>query len=104
MPPSWKEGRVKLDGKEFQLWKFAVLTRDKWRCRRCGSPSNLHVHHIRKRSDLRLDTLENGIALCARHDGRGCHQLVEAGKIDILPEVEGHPVDANKLVRFRFTE
>lgn len=70
-----KRQRVKLTGEAFKQWKLKVLTRDGWRCRRCGSRQNLSCHHIQKRSDLRLDTLENGCTLC-----NDCHEMVE-GKV-----------------------
>jgi 5-methylcytosine-specific restriction endonuclease McrA len=98
--PLWKQGRVKLTGPAFTKWREAVLNRDHWRCRRCNSPERLHVHHIIKRSDIRLDTLENGITLC-----HVCHDLAEGKvknrKLIILPAVEGDAVNANGLVRFR---
>ena len=101
-PAPQKEGRVRLNGAAFERWKKAVLDRDGWKCRRCDRPYNLSVHHIRKRSDLRLDTMENGITLCAR-----CHDAAE-GKgpqpIVLLPEHEGEPINANGIVRFRYRD
>lgn len=78
-----------------------VLTRDGWRCRRCNCNQNLQVHHIQKRSDLRLDTPENGCTLCNCHQHR-CHDMVE-GKVPgkrvvILGD------NANKVLRFRWAE
>jgi 5-methylcytosine-specific restriction endonuclease McrA len=50
-----------------RVW-MKVLTRDGWRCQICGSSSNLHVHHIMRRSSLVNDEEENLITLCA-----SCH-------------------------------
>ena len=46
-----------------------VLTRDRWRCRACGHPGDLEVHHVVRLADggapLALDNLRT---LC-----RSCH-------------------------------
>jgi hypothetical protein len=47
-------------------WRAAVLARDRWRCRWCGSAVHLCVHHVREMSrwpGLVLD-LDNGLTLC----------------------------------------
>jgi predicted restriction endonuclease len=54
----------------YQVWRKAVLKRDMYRCQKCGSRLNLHVHHIlpfSKYPELRFE-VTNGITLCA-----GCH-------------------------------
>jgi len=63
-------------GKDFVR---SVLTRDKYRCKRCNSvklkPKHLHVHHIRPWAGnelLRFD-LENAITLC-----QPCHSWVHS--------------------------
>jgi hypothetical protein len=56
--------------KTYQVWRKAVLKRDKHCCQKCGSRLNLHVHHIlpfSKYPELRFE-ITNGITLCAR-----CH-------------------------------
>lgn len=90
-----------MTGEAFTRWRKAVLDRDGWRCRRCNSGYNLHVHHIRKRSDLRLDTMENGITLCEK-----CHRQVErqAKPWIVILSPDEEPIDANKQVVFRYTE
>jgi 5-methylcytosine-specific restriction endonuclease McrA len=42
-----------------------VLRRDSWRCQECGSIENLHVHHMKPRSELGGDEMDNLITLCA---------------------------------------
>ncbi len=46
-----------------------VLSRDSWRCQNCGTAENLQVHHIKSRSKLGHDSLENLITLCV-----SCHE------------------------------
>jgi hypothetical protein len=54
---------------------YAVLDRDDWRCvfPGCSSRKNLHVHHIRFRSNGGGDKPENLTTLCAFHHLRGVH-------------------------------
>jgi len=42
----------------------AVFERDGWRCVLCKSRKHLTPHHIRPRSALGADTLENLVSLC----------------------------------------
>jgi hypothetical protein len=64
---SWGAGRKKK--------YYAVLDRDDWRCvfPDCSSRKNLHVHHIRFRSNGGGDEPENLTTLCAFHHLRGVH-------------------------------
>jgi 5-methylcytosine-specific restriction endonuclease McrA len=64
-----RKPRLKLSPEEYRLLRKQVLERDGWRCQNCGSSANLQVHHIRKRSELGDDILDNLIALCA-----SCHR------------------------------
>jgi ATP-dependent DNA helicase RecQ len=64
-----KRPRLKLSVAEYNLLRNQTLERDRWRCQDCGSSSDLHVHHLKKRSKLGDDALENLITLCA-----GCHR------------------------------
>ena len=64
-----REPRLKLDSDQYrQLWK-EILERDGWRCQRCGSSSNLQVHHRKFRSRFGDDAAQNLITLCAH-----CHR------------------------------
>jgi len=71
-----KQVPVKLDGEEYERFRRSVFDRDGWKCRNpfCRSNVGLSVHHIVKRSKIRLDTMENCIALCV-----ACHEAVERG-------------------------
>ena len=60
-----KRPRLKLRIDEYKLLHRRVLERDGWRCQSCGSSKDLHVHHLRKRSKLGNDALDNLIVLCA---------------------------------------
>ena len=69
-----KRTRVKLDTEAYTQLSRQVLDRDGWRCQNCGNASQLQVHHLRFRSALGDDSLENLITLCvvchARIHGR----------------------------------
>ena len=55
-----------------------AIERDEYQCRVCGSGSSLHVHHIKYRSKLGEDALDNYVTLCAR-----CHDLVHSKKLKL---------------------
>ena len=63
--------RLKLPSADYQVLRDQVLKRDGWRCQLCGTSNNLEVHHIRSRSRLGDDTLQNLITLCAK-----CHATI----------------------------
>jgi 5-methylcytosine-specific restriction endonuclease McrA len=75
--------------REWQKVRKAVLVRDGYRCRSCGTPEKVDVHHIRFRSMGGADTSENLCALC-----RICHLEMHAYRM----YAEGN--DANKKLRF----
>ena len=54
-----------------------VYNRDKGQCRICGTTQNLHLHHIKYRSERRdlINEPSNLIMLCAKH-----HQEVHSNK------------------------
>jgi 5-methylcytosine-specific restriction endonuclease McrA len=60
-----KPKRVKLDPEAYAQLCRQVLERDSWRCQHCGNATQLQVHHLRFRSALGDDSLENLITLCA---------------------------------------
>jgi 5-methylcytosine-specific restriction endonuclease McrA len=64
------KSRLKLDRQAYGVLRRRVLDRDGWRCQVCGSTAELHVHHLRFRSRLGSDTLDNLIVLCV-----GCHRI-----------------------------
>jgi 5-methylcytosine-specific restriction endonuclease McrA len=53
----------------------AVLRRDRWHCQKCGSTTNLEVHHQQLRSHGGTDVLDNLITLC-----RNCHAKIHTKK------------------------
>jgi predicted restriction endonuclease len=63
-----KTDKKKLEKELDDLWHQAVLKRDCYRCRICGSKDRLQTHHIfsRIRKTTRWD-MDNGITLCAGH-------------------------------------
>lgn len=54
---------------------LAVLDRDNWSCRHCGTDRGLHVHHIVYRSQGGTHDQSNLITLCHEH-----HALVHSDK------------------------
>ena len=64
-----RKPRLKLAPDEYDALRLRVLERDGWRCQICGSMSDLQVHHLKHRSRLGNDELDNLIALCLR-----CHR------------------------------
>lgn len=75
--------------KAWLLLRRVVLERDHYRCRCCGTPEKVDVHHIRFRSVGGEDSTRNTCALC-----RVCHAETHAYRLHI----EGD--DANKRLRF----
>ncbi len=71
-----KRPRFVLSPEEYDQLKKRVLNRDGWKCQSCGTPANLQVHHLVRRSQLGPDALENRMTLCA-----GCHRR-RAGNIE----------------------
>lgn len=50
-----------------------ILRRDNWTCQKCGQKiSKLHVHHIIKRKEARVDTDDNLITVCHK-----CHKKLD---------------------------
>jgi 5-methylcytosine-specific restriction endonuclease McrA len=88
-----KQGRIRLEGDEYRKFCREIHTRDGWQCRRCGRRHQLQVHHLVKRSKVRLDTRENCLSLCAT-----CHQLVEDKKVLVYGD------NANEQIVFRRKE
>lgn len=73
-----KQGRVRLDGPAYWRFKMQVHALDDWRCAVCRKITALTLHHLIKRSKLRLDTPDNCISLCV-----SCHDAVESGVITV---------------------
>jgi 5-methylcytosine-specific restriction endonuclease McrA len=66
-----KQPRLRLDSKNYEQLRNAVLRRDGWRCQLCGTRSGLEVHHKEFRSHSGDDSEENLITLCT-----SCHDAV----------------------------
>jgi 5-methylcytosine-specific restriction endonuclease McrA len=64
-----KSPRLRLDSESYRELHRQVLERDSWRCQFCGSMQNLHVHHLKFRSQSGDDVERNLITLCAE-----CHE------------------------------
>jgi 5-methylcytosine-specific restriction endonuclease McrA len=67
-----KQPRLKLGRQDYNMMRERVLRRDSWRCQECGSMENLQVHHMKRRSQLGGDVMDNLITLCADCHGK-CH-------------------------------
>ena len=59
-----------------------VLARDGHKCRCCGSPHSLHVHHIIPWSKGGRTRMKNLITVC-----RNCHALIHAGLLILVGDV-----------------
>ena len=53
---------------EWQRTRRRIKNRDSWRCRRCGSPGQLEVHHVEPVAVGGTDDDDNLLTLC-----RACH-------------------------------
>ena len=65
-----KRRPTRLESKQYEELRRAILERDGWRCQSCGAMTNLEVHHQQFRSHSGEDAEENLITLC--HE---CHSL-----------------------------
>ena len=82
-------GRIKLAAASYRnLWR-RVLERDGWRCQGCGSPRNLEVHHIVKRSQLGNDVDANLITLCASCHTTFIFASVQTDRPELGPKTNG---------------
>jgi len=68
-----KHRRIKLNRQAYAELCRRVLDRDGWRCQKCGGASGLQVHHLRFRSSLGDDDIQNLISLCS-----SCHEKIHA--------------------------
>ena len=59
-----KQAPTRLERQDYQELREQVLRRDGWRCQRCGSMTNLEVHHKQFRSHCGNDDERNLITLC----------------------------------------
>jgi 5-methylcytosine-specific restriction endonuclease McrA len=70
---------VKKEGAEYWKFKQEVHEADGWLCKVCNRHRPLTVHHIIKRSKLRLDTMENCVSVC----NDPCHDMIEENLIAV---------------------
>jgi 5-methylcytosine-specific restriction endonuclease McrA len=63
-----KAARLRLAPLSYETLRQQILRRDSWRCRFCGTMSDLEVHHREFRSHSGSDSEENLITLCT-----ACH-------------------------------
>lgn len=73
--PSISAGNSRADDDVPVATRAAVHERDRHRCRYCGTPDGLHLHHIAYRSEGVDHSEHNLILLCHAH-----HQLVHSNK------------------------
>ena len=77
--PNWRGGRVKYPGRsdsvrDYRNLRETVFKRDGFKCKICGSATDLHIHHIKSWAeypDLRYDP-DNCITVC-----KECHYSLE---------------------------
>jgi len=78
---NWKGGKSSETNrirsqKRFKEWKETLLSKAGYKCEKCGSPKDLHVHHILpiKLYPEKILDLDNGVVLCS-HCHRRFHHL-----------------------------
>jgi 5-methylcytosine-specific restriction endonuclease McrA len=90
--------QIKLTKEQFRKLRERILSRDKFKCRKCGRQDGLECHHIIKRSKKRLDVDWNLIMVCQK-----CHRELE-DRIIIVQQEDNYQIDcqidANKKVRW----
>lgn len=83
---SWKGGLTPKNAlirasAEYHQWRMDVVTRDNFKCKRCGETGGeIHAHHIlsfSKHPELRFD-INNGITLCDK-----CHSEIHGHNVSI---------------------
>jgi 5-methylcytosine-specific restriction endonuclease McrA len=65
-----RQPRFKLKPEEYDVLRRQVLERDGWRCQKCGAANALQVHHMKARSQLGGDVMQNLITLCTSCHGK----------------------------------
>jgi 5-methylcytosine-specific restriction endonuclease McrA len=93
VPAPQKIGRIRLTPAKYKKLCLEIMERDGWACRRCSQRSCLQVHHIIKRSFVRIDAAWNLCTLCI-----DCHDRVERKR---KPWIEILGSDANLALAFR---
>lgn len=63
-PP--RRPKIRLPAGPYERLRQQVLERNGWRCRHSAPTNELQVDHIRSRSSLGDDNLDNLITLCCR--------------------------------------
>lgn len=80
---------------EYKSWRAAVLSRDKYICRECGTQNAImHAHHIkpfRDHPELRF-AVDNGLTLCA-----SCHARIEGPLVKLESQVKRAKTILDKL-------
>lgn len=66
---AYKRGKHLYKTREYRVWRDAILKRDKYKCKMCGTRETVQVHHIFRWADWPQHRYEtwNGIALCKHH-------------------------------------
>jgi 5-methylcytosine-specific restriction endonuclease McrA len=64
MLPNFKKKRIVLKGKKLDELRERILARDGWKCKWCDGETNLHIHHLRFRSQQGDDSEANMATLC----------------------------------------
>jgi hypothetical protein len=85
-----KQQQSRDEERHWQHVRRAVMTRDRYRCRSCGTAEQVDVHHIKFRSAGGGDSLDNCACLC-----RCCHAELHAYRL----YAEGS--DANGVLKFK---
>jgi 5-methylcytosine-specific restriction endonuclease McrA len=75
--------RSDYDSPEYKQWRYSVMSKDHFKCVKCGSQKSLQAHHILRWADypkLRY-LISNGVTLCEI-----CHDLVTGNEDRYIDE------------------
>jgi len=79
-----RRARKRIKDKTLSENAYAARWRDMDRCRVCGSPQGVEVHHVSFRSQGGTHDTSNLVCLC-----RGCHAQVHARRIWLSGDADG---------------
>jgi hypothetical protein len=92
--------RLRLESEDYHALCHRVMSRDGWKCRKCGLRQNLHCHHIVYRSEQGPDESWNLMTTCS-----DCHDAIHRFEfyIEVVPpNFVGAGGGADGILRFTY--
>lgn len=96
----------------YDTWRNEILKRDHYHCKECGSPNELHVHHIKTLYDITLkynfnietilasiefNDLDNGITLCTNCHAKQ-HPFIQRDHKGRFCRLRSTPIRSPKII------